>query len=171
MQERQRWFERQFNFDLPLTDFPNIIERLRGTPERLSEIVSSIPQTILTRRDNDSWSIQENVGHLGDLESLWLKRTQDFQSGKKQLTPADLENRFTHEANHNARSLSDLLAVFRAARLKHTSVLESLDHQAINNTAVHPRMGLAMRLVDHVFFVAEHDDHHLAIITSIIGRS
>jgi hypothetical protein len=27
-----------------------------------------------------------------------------------------------------------------------------------------------MRLVDHLFFVAEHDDHHLARIAELVGR-
>ena len=35
-------------------------------------------------------------------------------------------------------------------------------------TALHPRLGLPMRAVDHAFFVAEHDDHHLARITELL---
>jgi hypothetical protein len=35
-------------------------------------------------------------------------------------------------------------------------------------TLLHPRLKMPMRLVDHLFFVAEHDDHHLAIIGGVI---
>jgi hypothetical protein len=31
-------------------------------------------------------------------------------------------------------------------------------------------MKTPMRLVDHLFFVAEHDDHHLARIWQLINR-
>jgi hypothetical protein len=31
-------------------------------------------------------------------------------------------------------------------------------------TAVHPRLKISMRLVDLCYFVAVHDDHHLAVI-------
>ena len=31
----------------------------------------------------------------------------------------------------------------------------------------HPRLGTPMRLIDLAFFVAEHDDHHLAQITHL----
>jgi hypothetical protein len=34
-------------------------------------------------------------------------------------------------------------------------------------TALHPRLKRPMRLVDLCFFVAEHDDHHLATVTRL----
>jgi hypothetical protein len=33
---------------------------------------------------------------------------------------------------------------------------------------LHPRLKQPMRLVDHLYFVAEHDDHHLARIWEMI---
>jgi hypothetical protein len=33
---------------------------------------------------------------------------------------------------------------------------------------MHPRLKQPMRLVDHLFFVAEHDDHHLALIRELL---
>jgi hypothetical protein len=38
-------------------------------------------------------------------------------------------------------------------------------------TAHHPRLEQPMTVVDLCFFVAEHDDHHLAAITSLRGGS
>jgi hypothetical protein len=32
----------------------------------------------------------------------------------------------------------------------------------------HPRLKRLMRLVDHLYFVAEHDDHHLARIWELV---
>jgi hypothetical protein len=60
MSPLQRWFERQFIFDLPLSRFPNVVERLRGSPARLEERVRSLPPATLTARFQDTWSIQEN---------------------------------------------------------------------------------------------------------------
>jgi predicted short-subunit dehydrogenase-like oxidoreductase (DUF2520 family) len=34
-------------------------------------------------------------------------------------------------------------------------------------TSLHPRLKRPMRLIDLCFFVAEHDDHHLAIATRL----
>jgi hypothetical protein len=37
-----RWFERKFRFDFPIQLYPNIVERLRGTPIRLEGKVVSV---------------------------------------------------------------------------------------------------------------------------------
>lgn len=39
--------------------------------------------------------------------------------------------------------------------------------QELMRTAAHPRLGQPMSVVDLCFFVAEHDDHHLATITEL----
>ena len=73
--------------------FPSIIERLKGTPLRLNDKVSKIPDGNLTIGLNNSWSIAENIGHLVDLEPLWNGRLQDILENKKELRHADLENK------------------------------------------------------------------------------
>ena len=39
MPNRVPWTERKFNFDFPADIFPELIERVRGTPARVEEIV------------------------------------------------------------------------------------------------------------------------------------
>src|SRR3989304_8341112 len=72
--KKQPWFERQFPTGLPATLFPVIVERLRGTPARVEERLGRLTAPVLTRRSGNTWSIQENAGHLLDLEPLWLAR-------------------------------------------------------------------------------------------------
>jgi uncharacterized damage-inducible protein DinB len=163
-----KWFDRKFTFDLPLYLFPNIVERLRGTPARLEERVAGLSKAILTTKPGDGWSIQENVGHLLDLEPLWAGRVDEFIAGKDVLMAADLTNRKTHQANHNARKIRELLAEFRKARENLVRALDSVDEALVARTAKHPRLGTPMRLIDHAFFVAEHDDHHLTTIGRLI---
>ena len=125
---------------------------------------------MLTQRRSGTWSIQENAGHLSDLEPLWLGRVEDLEQGRETLKVADLNNRRTYEANHNARPLAHVLADFRAARKLLVARLEAADDPAWLRSAVHPRLGTPMRLVDLAEFVAEHDDHHLARITELLAR-
>ena len=165
---RERWFDRSFEFTMPVTRYPGTLERLRGTPARLEERTAALPGEMLTRRDGDGWSIQEQVGHLLDLEPLWLRRVEQLLAGEAELAPADLTNRRTHEANHNARALADLLAAFRAARGGLVELMSTADDEVLARTARHPRLGTPMRLVDLGLFVAEHDDHHLATITDLL---
>lgn len=163
-----KWFDREFRFDLPAWMYPAVIERLRGTPGRLEERCAGLPAELLTRRPDDGgWSIQENVGHLLDLEPLWAGRLDDLREGRAELRPADVTNRRTHEADHNAASIEELLRDFRSTRLAFVEGLENAEPELVERVARHPRLDQPMRLIDSAFFAAEHDDHHLARITEL----
>jgi DinB family protein len=163
------WFERKFEFGFPLELLPNLCTRLRGTPSRLEEILRGRPHKILTLKPIEKWSAQEHAGHLVDLEPLWLARVDDYVEASHQLTAADLTNRKTDEANHNARPPKQILSEFRAAREKLLKRVEELDASLFVRTLSHPRLKTPMRLVDHLYFVAEHDDHHLARIWELVN--
>jgi len=144
-----------------------ILERLRGTPARIADHVRYRPRAILTRRDGDAWSIQEHIGHLFDLESLWSTRVDDFLSRAKELTAADMSNRRTREADHNARSIDAVMAEFSVARAGLLARLEAAPDPVV--VSFHPRLKRPMRLIDLCFFVAEHDDHHLTIASRLFA--
>ena len=158
------WFERKFEFTFPVELLPNLSARLRGTPARLEETLRGRSHEILIGKPKEKWSAQEHAGHLLDLEPLWLARLGDYMAARDQLTAADLTNRKTHEANHNARPLEQILSEFRSARQKLLKRVEELDAALFAQAITHPRLKTPMRLVDHLYFAAEHDDHHLAII-------
>jgi len=160
------WFERKFDFTFPVEQHPNLCIRLRGTPARLEEIVRAADRDVLIRkpRENEKWSAQEHAGHLLDLEPLWLARVNDYFTEASQLTVADLTNRKTFEAQHNRRPIEEILAEFRSARSQLVSKVEQIDPAIFSRAIPHPRLKIPMRLVDHLYFVAEHDDHHLAHI-------
>ncbi|MEO8286823.1 MAG: DinB family protein [Chloroflexota bacterium] len=167
------WFGRGFDFSFPASYFPYVVERVRGTPARIEELIADCDPAILTTQVGEGWSIQEHAGHLLDLDELHVGRLDDFMAGTDTLRAADLTNRKTYEANHNAASIDDLLREFRAARKEFVERVEDLDEEQVTQTAIHPRVGKPMRLIDLVYFVAEHDDHHLASITYIaktLGR-
>jgi uncharacterized damage-inducible protein DinB len=150
--------------------FPNIIERLRGTPARLEDRLVALPRDILTMRDGDNWSIQEHAGHLLDLGALDLARLDDYESGRESLRPADLKNRRTYEANHNADAIENILRAFRAERSEFLRRLEEVDESFVERAARHPRLDMPMRVLDFAFFISEHDDHHLARMTELMRK-
>lgn len=161
------WFERKFRLDLPLSVFPLIVERLRGTPARLEEQLRPLPDHVRLRRVDGSWSIQENAGHLLELEALWWGRLEDVLAGKKTLREADLTNRTTDEGHYNTRPVEEILARFREKRGLYVARLEGLEEAEVPLTALHPRLLQPMRVLDMAYFAAEHDDHHLARITEL----
>jgi uncharacterized damage-inducible protein DinB len=168
MVDRLPWFERRFPTALPSHLLPVIVERLRGTPARLAERLAVEPHEVLTRHDDGTWSIQENVGHLLDLEPLWRHRITDLVQRRGEFAAADLTNRRTHEANHNAVPLQGLLMAFRAARGALVRELETFPDEGMSFAAMHPRLKAAMNVTDLAYFVAEHDDYHLARISELL---
>ncbi len=169
MTKRIPWFERTWNLDFPAGQFREIIERLRGTPLRVAALVDPWPRDVLIARDGDMWSIQQNVGHLFDLEPLWSGRLDDFLSKTPVMRGADLANKKTNAADHNDKPIQEVLDAFAESRASLVARLEALGPEVFAWTSDHPRLRAPMRLVDLCFFTAEHDDYHLVRITQL-GR-
>lgn len=162
-----KWFERKFNFNSEQNIFPSIVGRLSDTHLRLEHRLKSINPLILNERIDNTWSIKENMGHLIDLEPLWQGRLEDIKSGQLELRPTDLQNSATDLANHNAKTIEELLSSFKNVREKTIQLIENIDEALVFKSALHPRLKTPMRTMDLFLFVAEHDDHHLARISEI----
>jgi uncharacterized damage-inducible protein DinB len=163
------WFQRSFNFDFPVGIFPSIFSRLEGSLFRLSAILQNADDEYSSYNEN-GWSVKEHVGHLYDLEDLWWKRLSDFVEGKNLLTAADLTNTKTKEAGHNQKTLEQLMQLFIVERQKILETIYSFDAAMLSRTSVHPRLNQPMRLIDALYFVAEHDDHHIAAISNLLRK-
>lgn len=168
--QRTKWTERKFNFDCPEGWMFNILERLRGTHPRIAEICKNLDRDQLTARLHGKWSIQEQIGHLLDLEELHEGRIDDFLARKETLRAADMSNAKTVAADHNAANISELLQNFKIARDRFVARFETLNDDTLLSKSLHPRLQVPMRPVDMAFFTAEHDDHHLASIREILGQ-
>ncbi len=162
-----RWFDRKFDFTSEQNIFPSILERITDTSLRLEHKISQINHSLYTHKPDGAWSMQENVGHLIDLEPLWQGRIEDILSGQQHMRPADLDNTATHRAQHNLRNMDDLLSDFREVREATLKQLANLSEKDVFRYALHPRLNTPMRIMDLFLFVAEHDDHHLAQITAL----
>ena len=171
MSEKSKpWFKREFPGGYPVELFPNLYGRLRGTVARVRELVDGLPQELLTTEVDGTWSMQRNIGHLIDLETLWDARLNDYFAASSVLSPADLENRATHEADHDSRSIAELITELSEVRIAFLVRIASLSPEQCELTSLHPRLKLPMRLIDLLFFVAEHDDHHIARLIELERR-
>ena len=162
------WIDRSFSFNYPVELYPEMIERVRGASARLDEYLHAAPAEILTRQDDGRWSIQENAGHLFDLDELTLERIQQYVAGVSVLHAADITNKATSAANYNSIPAATIARSFRERRNEVVKRLESLDAEMFARSAIHPRLNIPMRLVDFVFFEAEHDDYHFTRINELL---
>ena len=162
-----KWFDRRFDFSYRQNIFPSILERLEGTPIRLNHKISKIPIEFLTIKYEGRWSIQENIGHLIDLEPLWQGRLEDILNNYKYLRNADLDNTKTDLAGHNLKEINKMLLKWLDLRTETLNKLSVITEKEVYKYALHPRLEIPMRTMDLFLFVAEHDDHHLARITEL----
>jgi uncharacterized damage-inducible protein DinB len=168
--KRTKWFERKFAIIEDSGLLPAIIERLEGTSIRLVGKLETLNPNTTIVEEKGKWSIKKEVGHLIDLEPLWLARMKEILTGKKDLMIADLNNTKTHEANHNGKSFFDLVNDFSTNRQILVNLLRGLREEDLDKAAKHPRLGTPMRIIDLAYFVAEHDDHHLVQITYLQSK-
>ncbi len=168
--EESIWFKRKFGRIEDNKLLPNIVERLLGTPARVAQKVRNVSVSALEVSIDRKWSVKEEIGHLIDLETLWIGRIIDFMEEKKILRDADLTNKKTNEAEHNRRSTTWLIRELTTQRARLMNSLELLEADDLERELLHPRLKTPMRIIDLLYFVAEHDDHHLARITRILDK-
>jgi len=168
--ERQKWFDKKFQFKLSQDNYDLILNRLKGNPDKIAQTVSSLNKNILTKKVDGHWSIQENVGHLIDLEELHDGRIDDFIAGKEILRPADLNNGKTDKANHNDKNINDLLIQLKIVRENFVNRMKNLDAKILSRSSIHPRLKQPMKPINMAQFVLEHDEHHIQTIIEIISK-
>jgi uncharacterized damage-inducible protein DinB len=167
--ETKKWFERKFDFDFGADHYAAIYAQLKQAPDQLRAAVAGLAEDVLVHQPNGGWSIKEHTGHLSIMEPIWRTRFHDIQDKKPVLSPADLSNRATTEANFNAKGISVLLDQFLTERMTTLALLDTLNMLDGSRTSLHPRLQQPMRMIDLAYFVAEHDEHHILRIREIAG--
>ena len=161
MSHKENWLEKQFDFDFPASKYVEFLQFLRETPAKIEILVKELSKEVLIRRDEDSWSIQENIGHFLAAESLFLGRLDDYENNAPVLRPARFEDNPTDKANFNERDIHRILDEFRAQREIYISRLDALKPEDFEKSILHPRLNKPMRLCDMLSFHVAHDEHHL----------
>ena len=170
IQKLEPWFQRKFP-TVQNEAFLVLLERLEGTPIRIQAKLDGFPLSTLTAKPNNTWSVLEHIGHLDDLEPLWFGRIGDIQQSLEVMREADLTNQKTHQANHNIRQPIDLIKAFELHRKALVLALKELTEDDLGKSSLHPRLKTPMKIVDLMYFVAEHDDHHLAACSLLLRES
>ena len=165
---RWPWIERTFRFDYPVGKFPDLLERVRGTPARLEERLRGAGEPVLAGTDGAGWSVKQNIGHLIELDPLHVQRLEQILAGEATLLAADMTNRRTTEGGHNARPIGELLGELRRGRESLVARFEAVAENDWGRAAQHPRLRQPMRVVDILYFTAEHDDYHLVRMAQLL---
>jgi uncharacterized damage-inducible protein DinB len=166
-----KWTERKFGFGYTADFIPFLAERLCATAPRVEEMVYLCKEEDLMHKPGGKWSVKEHIGHLIDLEELHSGRLDDFRNAEQTLRAADMSNQKTEVADHNAKEVSRLCTDLRLAREVFLKKLINLDDAVLQHRAMHPRLKQMVNVADILYFMAEHDTHHLTIIARQLSCS
>lgn len=167
--KRIKWFDRKFDFQFGMEVFPGLLERLEKSADKFREIISGIPEQELNCKPDGKWSVKEHIGHLWVLELLWQKRFAEIKERKTEMSPADLNNTATNEALFNQYTIEKIINDFEQERQNTVRFLKNFNEADFQRSLYHPRLKQPMRIIDLMYFVAEHDEHHLESITQILN--
>ena len=163
-----KWTERKFQFGYDASYVPFLLRRLEMTYPSLRELVAGCSEEQAAKSPESQWSIKEHIGHLSDLEKLHDGRIDDFIAGVPVLRPADMTNEATNRAGHNSKPLAGLLQEFSETRQAYIARLKETDDRIFEVVSLHPRLRQRVSLADILYFVCEHDLHHLTKIADIV---
>ena len=169
MIEHISWLDRAFVFDQGPGMFPILLDRLRSTAARATDIVEDESEDLLAARINGNCLVKDHLGHLVDLQIRDERRLNEFLGAAEALSPADVKNRAAEEANHRQKPAAEIIHRLRARHDEFVRKLDVLTEREVNSLAVHPRLNKSIRLLVWIYFVAEHDDHHLARERQVIA--
>ena len=91
-------------------------------------------------------------------------------TGVSELTTADLTNQATYDAKYNEQGIESILDAFIEVRKQLINLLQLVKDADLSKQSIHPRLGTPMKIIDLAYFVAEHDDHHLAMIQQLTQK-
>ncbi len=163
------WLERDWRIWQPSIPLESVCDALMAFPQRLSDTVMACDASKWTAQTGEAWSVQEHVGHLLAMESLWIARIDDFVMGSDVLRPWNGHNNDVRMARFNDQKMGALLRDFKDTRSAIVEFSAELIDQRIGRLVLNERLDRRFSLYDHLAFIAEHDAHHLACIQFLIA--
>ncbi len=108
------------------------------------------------------WTLREVVGHVADMEWVFMARALSFARGLAQPMPGVEQDEFVPAGKFEQQSWPGLLEQWRALRTAGTLVLENLDDEAWKRTGIASGYPVSVRALAYI--IAGHERHHLGVI-------
>ena len=167
------WFERRFSFEhLGEPDFPFLLERLRGAPARVEDKTRRARRASVLTRTAGRRLVDPGARRPPRRPGRAARRARSTTTARARPCCARPTCRTagpTRRATTSGRSPSSTRPSAPCARALRGAA-RGAGSRARPGSAIHPRLQQPMRLVDMLYFTAEHDDHHLAQMTELARR-
>lgn len=135
-------------------------------------LTTIIDESVFDKRDGgDGWTISEVMGHLKDVEAIFLQRAKITIEQDNPPLPFSNPDKTVREGGYASQPPMSVYEQWKINRLAFFEYLKSLpdDEDTWERSAQHPNRG-KFTLNDQLMLAAWHDTNHLHQIVSIINQ-
>jgi hypothetical protein len=148
---------------------PSVYVILGSTGWRLRELITDLPNELLTKPLDEGWSVKHAFAHLLDTEDVIAGRIRRIVSEDKPFIESIDPTARLKTGGYLKRSIDDLLADFEMTRNFGLTWLKTLGEEKLALQGTHDTAGV-ISAADHAHQWAYHDLMHLKQIESMLGK-
>lgn len=139
-------------------------------PHLLQQQIQPLDDATLHYKPENEWSAIENVGHLIDVEGLWMARFRQMLAAETPKLPAIDVDETVRQRDYQHKNLANLLRTFAEQRAETVAFLRGLKPVHFERTGIHPVRG-EITLVQAVSILTNHDRLHSEQIAKTVANS
>jgi hypothetical protein len=123
----------------PMQDIPDLLDSLKRSGPILAGFVESIPEEKRHRRRGEGfWTVAEHVVHLAQVQPMLMERLRRFANEDRPVfTPYIPEDGGVEDPSPQM-TVGEAVSAFVHVRAEQLELLEKMDADAWQKTAVHP---------------------------------
>jgi hypothetical protein len=139
------------------------IEQLRAFPAQLQAVVASLNDMQLRFKPANEWSVIENIGHLIDIDELYVGRVDRILAEERPAFPRFEPDPIVAAKGYQQMNGHDVLQQFITTRQATIDGLSTIEPDELDRAGMHAVYGemTLRRLVEQL---ANHDQKHLVQI-------
>ena len=148
----------------------SILSRLSAQPDALEHLLFGLTENQIRQRPQpDTWSIFENLAHLGRYQAVFLERIESIINTSERLTfdryKADEDPGF---ADWTGLPYNELIVQIKEERAMLNAFLSILHEEQLTRVGIHPAFG-PMTVEGWTEFFLLHEAHHFFTILKVGG--
>jgi len=141
----------------------DLLDVLRRQVDETAALVAPLSDRDAEHRYAEGkWSIKEVIGHITDVERIFVCRALCFARGEPAGLPGFDENEYARRSNAGARPIRSLMDELRTVRAATVAFFAGLDQELLMRRGTANNNGYTVRAIAYI--VAGHERHHAAIL-------
>lgn len=154
--------------DLCVHGFHNNIRRLVEFPAQLVQVVRALPDTQVRYKPANQWSIVEHIGHVIDIDRLYLQRIELILTQEHQPFALFSIDEVHQQGEYQRSSIAGLIDMLTATHIQIIHILRGLTTDQIVRIGLDSYFG-AITLARLIEILVTHQDEHYNHICAIIA--